>query len=120
MEVVKQYSKFLILSYVIALVFLCLTALLFAYTNINDSLISTFVFVIIGITNLIGSMLVSRKLKRRGFFIGLVFGLIYFLIIYLLTAILYTGFFVNQAVGIYVLVSIVAGIIGGVVGVNVG
>lgn len=118
MEYVKQYSKFLVISYVMALVLLCLTALIFAYTNINDSLINTFVFVIVVITNLIGSTLTSRKIKKRGLIIGLMFGIIYFLIIYLLSVILYTGFFINNAVGMYFGLSAIAGIIGGVIGVN--
>lgn len=119
MENIKQYTKFLILSYIIAIVLLGLSSIIFAYTNINDSLINIFVFVIIVITNLIGSTLTSRKLKRRGLFVGLIFGIIYFLIIYLLTAILYTGFFVNKAVGLYLLMTSVSGIVGGVIGVNI-
>lgn len=119
MENIKQYTKFLILSYIIAIVLLSLSSVLFAYTNINDSLMNIFVFVIIIITNLIGSTLTSRKLKRRGLLVGLVFGVIYFLIIYLLTSILYTGFFVNKAVGIYLLITSVSGIVGGVIGVNI-
>lgn len=116
---VKQYAKYLMLSYVMALVLLCLTAVLFAYTNINDSLINTFVFVIVVITNLIGSTLTSRKLKKRGLLAGLIFGLIYFVIIYLLSALLYTGFFVNNAVLMYLGLSAIGGIVGGVIGVNI-
>lgn len=119
MENIKQYTKFLILSYIIAIVLLSLSSVIFAYTNINDSLINIFVFIIIVITNLIGSTLTSRKLKRRGLLVGLIFGVIYFLIIYLLTAILYTGFFVNKAVGLYLLMTSVSGIVGGVIGVNI-
>ncbi len=119
MENVKQYTKFLILSYVIAIVLLSLSAVIFAYTNINDSLINIFVFVIVVITNLIGSTLTSRKIKKRGLLIGLLFGIIYFLIIYLLSAIFYTGFFVNKAVGLYLLMTSVSGIVGGVIGVNI-
>lgn len=116
---VKQYAKYLMLSYVVALVLLCLTAILFAYTNINDSLINTFVFVIVVITNLIGSTITSRKLKKRGLLTGLIFGLIYFLIIYLLSALLYTGFFVNNAVFMYLGLSAIGGIVGGIIGVNI-
>ena len=119
MENVKQYSKFLILSYVIAIILLCLTAVIFAYTNINDSLINIFVFAIIVITNLIGSTLLSRKIKKRGLITGLLFGVIYFLIIYLLSAIFYTGFFVNQVVGMYLLMTTIAGMVGGIIGVNI-
>ena len=119
MENVKQYTKFLILSYVIAIVLLSLSAVIFAYTNINDSLINIFVFVIVVITNLIGSTLTSRKIKKRGLIVGLLFGIIYFLIIYLLSAIFYTGFFVNKAVGLYLLMTSVSGMVGGVIGVNI-
>ena len=98
---------------------LSLSAVIFAYTNINDSLINIFVFVIVVITNLIGSTLTARKIKKRGLLIGLLFGIIYFLIIYLLSAILYTGFFVNKAVGLYLLMTSASGIVGGVIGVNI-
>ena len=119
MENVKQYTKFLILSYVIAIILLSLSAVIFAYTNINDSLINIFVFLLFFLTNLIGSTLISRKLKKRGLISGLIFSLIYFSIIYLLTAILYTGFFINSAVGMYILICVASGIVGGVIGVNV-
>ena len=119
MENIKQYTKFLILSYVIAIVLLSLSAVIFAYTNINDSLINIFVFVIVVITNLIGSTLLARKIKKRGLLIGLLFGIIYFLIIYLMTAIFYTGFFVNKAVGLYLLLTSISGIVGGIIGVNI-
>ena len=119
MEYIKQYTKFLILSYTIAIVLLCLSSFIFAYTKINDSLINIFVFVIIVVTNLIGSTLLSRKIKKRGLLMGLLFGIIYFSIIYFLTAILYTGFFVNKAVGLYLLMSSVSGVVGGVIGVNI-
>lgn len=120
MEYLKQYTKFLIVSYIIALVLLCLSSVIFAYTSINDSLINIFVFVIIVITNLIGSTLLSRRFKKRGLVLGLIFGLLYFAIIYFMSVIFYTGFFVNKAVGLYLLLCSVAGIVGGIIGVNVG
>lgn len=119
MEKVKQYTKYLLISYIIAIILLCVSSVIFAYTNINDSLINVFVFVIIIITNLIGSTLTSRKIKKRGLIVGMLFGIIYFLIIYLLSAIFYTGFFINKAVGLYLLISSISGIVGGVIGVNI-
>ena len=80
----KQYTKFMMLSYALALVLLCLTAVVFTYTNINDKYLDTFVFVIVGVTNLIGSMLIAKKIKERGIVLGMIFGIIYFLLIYFL------------------------------------
>lgn len=119
MENIKQYTKFLILSYTIAIILLSLSATLFAYTNINDNLINIFVFVIIVITNLLGSLFLSRKIKKRGLITGLLFGIIYFLIIYLMTSIFYTGFFINKAAGLYLLITSISGMVGGIIGVNV-
>ena len=119
MNIVKEYSKFLILSFVIALVLLCLTGVIFAYTNINDNLINTFVFVIVVITNLIGSTLLTHKIKRRGLLLGMIFGIIYFLIIYLISVIFYTGFFVNKEVGLYLLFASISATVGGIIGVNI-
>lgn len=73
MENLKVYSKFMVISYIIALILLCLVSVLLTYTNIDDSMLLTFVFVIVIITNLIGSTLTSRKIKKRGLLTGLVF-----------------------------------------------
>lgn len=115
---VKSYVKFLVISYIIAIILLCLASVIFAYTSINDSLLVYFVFGIIIVSNLIGSMLVSRKIKKRGLFTGMLFGIIYFVIIYLISAIFYTGIFFNEAVLMYLITTAVSGIIGGVIGVN--
>lgn len=119
MDNIKSYTKFLTIAYIIATILLCLASVIFAYTSINDNLLVYFVFGIIIISDLIGSMFVSRKIKRRGFITGLLFGIIYFLIIYLISMIFYTGFFFNEAALMYLITTGVAGIIGGVIGVNI-
>lgn len=118
MEYIKQNSKYLLFSYGIALILLCLTGVLFAYTKINDNLINIFVFVIVVISILIGSTLLTHKIKRRGLLLGVIFGLIYFSILYFLSVILYTGFFINKEVGIYFIISVLSGAFGGIIGVN--
>jgi len=119
MEYIKQYTKFLLIAYVIAVILLSLSSVIFAYTNINDSLINIFVFANVVITNLIGSTLLGIRLKRKGFVIGLIFGLIYFLILYLISVIFYTGFFANQMVGLYLGLCAISSIVGGIIGVNI-
>lgn len=118
MEGIKTYSKFLVISYLIAFILLCLVSVIFTYTNINDSLLLTFVFAIVVISNLVGSTLTSRKIKKRGILTGIVFGVIYFVLIYIFSAIFYTGIFVNNTVLMYLLMTAVSGAIGGIVGVN--
>lgn len=90
MSKIKAYSKFLLISYLIAFLLLCLVAVLFTYTNINDNLLLKFVFAIILISNLIGSTLTSRKIKKRGVVCGIVFrNYILHINIYFLSCFLY-------------------------------
>lgn len=119
METLKNYSKFMGLSYLLAIILLCIVSVILAYTNVSDNMLLTFVFVIVVVTTLIGSTLLARKTKKRGLLCGLIFGLIYFAIIYLISVIFYNGFVFNNTVAMYLLMCSVSGIIGGVVGVNI-
>lgn len=115
---IKEYTKFMMLAYMLAIVLLCLSAVLFTYTNINDGYIDTFVYVIVGITNLVGSMLVARKIKEKGIVLGAVFGLIYFILMYLFSGISF-GFVINVSVAVYLATAVITGMLGGILGVNV-
>lgn len=116
---IKSYTKFLAIAFVLAIVLLCLSSVIFAYTNINDNLLVYFVFGIIIVSNLVGSMFLSRRIKKRGLITGLLFGIFYFVIIYLISTIFYTGIFFSEAVLMYLVTTSVSGIIGGVIGVNI-
>lgn len=119
MMYLKEYFKSLMISYIVALIMLCLSAVTFAYTSINDSLLLVFVFVIVVISNLIGSTMLNRKIKKRGLVTGIAFSLIYFLILYFISIIFYTGFFFNQTLLIYLAITLISGAIGGIIGVNI-
>lgn len=119
METLKNYSKFMGLSYLLAVILLCIASVILAYTNVSDNMLLTFVFVIVVITTLIGSTLLARKVKKRGLIYGLIFGLIYFLVVYLISVIFYNGFVFNNTVAMYLLMCTVSGIIGGIIGVNI-
>lgn len=115
---IKEYTKFMVIAYVLAMILLCLSAVIFTYTNINDGYMDTFVYVIVGITNLVGSMFVARKIKTRGIILGVIFGLIYFLLIYLLSGVTF-GFVINVSVMVYLVTAILTGALGGILGVNI-
>ena len=119
MEKLKYYTLSLAISFVIAAILLSLTACIFAYTNINDRYLQTFVFASIVISVLVGSTLLSRNIKQKGLFLGAIFGVIYVLIVYLFTSLAYTGFFISNTLAIYLGVALLAGLIGGVIGVNI-
>lgn len=111
----KYFGINMLISFAVAAILLFISAVIFAYTNINDIYLNTFVFVSVMISVLVGSMLTSRKIKTKGLIYGAVFGLIYCLIVYLFTVIAYKGFFISDTVLIYLGVSAGAGVIGGII-----
>lgn len=119
MGYIKEYLKKMGLSYAIAIILFLIVALIFTYTNINDSMLTIFIYGVNVISVLIGSMFLLRKLKKRGIIYGIIFGVTYFILLYLTSVIFYTGFFVNTGVAIYLATTSISGLIGGIIGVNI-
>lgn len=119
MEMLKEYTKFMIISILIGIIITCLIGVLLAYTNINDNMIGTLIFVGTSLSIFIGSTMLNRKFKKRGYLYGLLFGLIFFILIYTFSCLLSSSLVFNTTVLIYILTSIVSGIIGGIIGVNI-
>ena len=118
MEKLKYYSINLGISFLIAIMFLIITATIFAYTSINDRYLNMFVFGIVALSVFIGSTLSLKKIKKKGFLFGALFGIIFLALIYLFTVIAYKGFFFTNTLGIYALICSLAGVLGGIIGVN--
>ncbi|MDO4282600.1 MAG: TIGR04086 family membrane protein [Clostridia bacterium] len=119
MEKIKRYSISLLISFVLAAVFLTISASIFAYTNINDRYLDSFVFGTVMLSVLIGAIILARKIKEKGIIYGGLFGLLFCLIVYFITCIEYTGLFISNTLFIYLGISFLSGIVGGIIGVNV-
>ena len=119
MENLKEFVKKLGISYLISIILFLIVAIIFAYTSISDNLLNIFVYGVNIVSVIIGSMLLLKKIKKKGLVYGLIFGLIYFLLLYIISVIFYTGFFMNSGVLIYMLTTCIGGIIGGIIGVNI-
>lgn len=119
MTKLKNYSISLVISFIISVVFISLTAVIFAYTNINDRHLQSFIFGTLLISVLVGSTILSRKIKEKGLLYGAIFGVLYCLLIYLIAVIESGSFFASNTLGIYLGICAVAGIIGGIIGVNI-
>ena len=119
MEKVKRYSISLVISFCVAAIFLIISSAIFAYTNINDRHLDSFVLGSVMISVLVGSMLLLRKIKKKGLLFGAIFGLIYFLIVYLVNVLAFSEFFVSNTVEIYLGICLLSGIVGGIIGVNI-
>lgn len=116
---VKNYCISLLISFCIISALLCVTAAVFAYTNIQDRHLQSFVFGAFFISNIIGSMIVTRKIREKGILYGSLFGILFCLCIYVISVSTYNGFFISKMLGMYFGISIMSGIIGGIIGVNI-
>lgn len=116
---IKNYAISLLISFVITLILISLVSAIFAYTNINDKHLQTFVFGIILLSVFMGSTLLARKIKQKGLIFGGIFGIIYCLVIYMASSIAYTGLFFSNTLLLYLVISFLSGVIGGIIGVNI-
>ena len=108
-----------IISILISLILLLITAAILTYTNVSESVIPGAVIAISALSILIGSILSSMNIKKNGLLNGLLVGLIYMVVIYLISSIAITGFSMNMKTIIMLIASGLAGIVGGIIGVNI-
>lgn len=107
MDILKEYTKFMIFSILLGFIITCLIGVLLAYTNINDNMMGTLIFVGVAISILIGSTLLNRKIKKRGYLYGLLFGLLFFILIYTFSALASSALIINTTVLVYLIMSII-------------
>lgn len=119
MEKIKNYLLCLLITFCISAILLSVASLIFAYTSINDKYLQMFVFGIVTISILIGSTVLSKKIKEKGLLIGGIFGITYLLIIFFISAIAYSNFSITNTLFMYAGISILSGIVGGIIGVNI-
>jgi len=119
MDTLKEYTKFMTISILIGFILTCLIGLLLAYTNISDNMMGTLIFIGTAISIFIGSTLLNRKFKKRGYLYGLIFGLIFFILIYTFSCLLSSSLIFNTTVLVYLVMAVFSGIIGGIIGVNI-
>ena len=119
MKKLKHFVINILISFLLTVIFLAISSAIFAYTSIDDRHLQTFIFGIILLSNLIGSTLLSRKMKEKGLIYGGSFGIVYCLLLYLVTSLAFNNFVFSNTLLIYLAISSISGIIGGVIGVNI-
>lgn len=108
-----------VVAIIITLVGLLILSLILTYTSANENVSLPTIIIITAISIIIGSIISSKKISKRGMLNGGIVGFIYIAAIYILSSIITTGFRFNMYTLIMFIVAIVAGIIGGIIGVNI-
>ena len=114
----KEFFKAIIISVSISLILIFILAFLISNTNLKENMINPSIIFISSISILIGSFLVSKKIKRKGIIYGAIVGIIYMLLMYIISSLMNMNFLINLNSIIMFCFGILGGAIGGVLGVN--
>ena len=109
-----------ILAIGITMIALLIFAILLTYTNISENYIHLGIIIVTAISILLGGMISTKKIQKKGFLNGMLVGLIYMLTLYIVSGITTSGFQFSTSTIIMFASSVIAGIIGGKIGVNIG
>ena len=117
-----SFFKNLLLSFCISIVSILIGfviyAVILAKTNIKEDSIGIVIACIYGISVLIGSLLFSRNVARRGILNGILLGMLVYISIYLISSVIYGNFSLNFFGFLILLFCLGMGGIGGIIGVN--
>ena len=97
---------------------LIILSLVLSFSDVSEEIISPSIIVISSISILIGSFLISRKIKEKGILNGAILGALYIVTIYIISSIVNKNFSLNLYSGIMIGMGILAGAVGGILGVN--
>ena len=122
MEEKKFYIKDIIIGVAISFISTMLLFLIFACmmanTSISENLINPSIIILSGISIFFGAGIASKKVQKKGIFVGASIGGIYIILMYIISSILSGNFSINMYSVMMILISILMGGIGGVLGVN--
>ena len=117
-KLILKISKGVLFSIVITLICLFILSVVLTYTNVSEEVIPISIIVISGVSIFIGSILITKKMKKNGIMYGGIIGLIYILILYFISSIISQGFSLNIYSIIMIFFSIMSGMVGGILGIN--
>ena len=120
-NVILKIFKGVRISFAFTLICLTIFSALLTYTSLSESLIQPVVISVTGISILVGSFFVTRKVGKNGIIKGIGVGLIYIFLIYVISSVVNGGSFaLTMGSVIMILIGILCGAIGGIIGVNIG
>ena len=114
MNYVKLFTKYISLSFIILLVLNLFLTLISYFNIINNTSIFQIIFLVISL--FIGSFLIGKNSKKKGWLEGLKFGLIFSLLLLILNLIFFQSFKLSSL--IYFSIMIFSSILGSMIGIS--
>lgn len=113
-----DFGKSLILSILLTFIALLLLSAVLNFTDVSENIISPSIIVISSVCIMIGSFIVSKKIKEKGILNGAILGILYMFILYIISSIANGSFALNVSSLAMIGIGVIAGIFGGILGVN--
>ena len=111
--------KGLMFSFVITLISIFLFSGILTYTNISEKTIPIVIIILTFASILIGTIIGTKNIRKKGMLNGAIIGAGYVIILYLISSILNTGFGLNIYTILIMIIGTISGIIGGIIGINI-
>ena len=113
-----DFGKSLILSILLTFIALLLLSAVLNFTDVSENIISPSIIVISSVCIMIGSFIVSKKIKEKGILNGAILGILYMFVLYIISSIANGSVALNVSSMAMIGIGIIAGIFGGILGVN--
>lgn len=113
-EIIKSFA----ITYLFSVFLLIISAIIFTYTKLPESLIKVSVSSITLFGALSSGFLISKKAGSKGILTGAFSGIIYLFILFLIRSFSTNSFAINLNFMLTLILSIICGSIGGIIGVN--
>ena len=111
-HIISNIIKGVLISFLFTIISLTIFAILLVYTNLSEGIIQPVIITLTGISILLGSSIITRKIKKNGMFNGAIIGISYILTIYIISSLLSSNFTITISSAIMILVGLICGILG--------
>ena len=114
----KSLLKALCVALIASIILIAALSALLVFTSLPESTTGVAIILIIILSNIIGGIALSRKMRANGMIGGAISGILYAIALYLIGALFYNKVDINVGTWTILIISIFSGALGGIVGVN--
>jgi putative membrane protein (TIGR04086 family) len=105
-------------GFIITVVLLLIFAVIMTFTEVSEKTSSTFYLVTTILSIMYGSIYAVRKIKRRGWLIGIVVTLLYLLVLYIVSIVSGNSSVIGTDRVTRLLLALIVGALSGMIGIN--
>ena len=114
----KSLLKSLSIALITSIILIAALSCILVFTALPESTTGVAIILVIILSNIIGGIALSKKIRAGGMTSGAISGILYAIALYLIGALFYNKVDINLGTLAILLTSVLSGALGGIVGVN--